>query len=107
VFDTEEGRETMTRFQEMCDLLDKFEASIFGEWQSKIPTVLENKISKSLLSVDAEKLIYQNFDEELVHALKEIKHLKLMDIENIPQVALDFFALSEQLWVSLAVSNLS
>jgi dynein heavy chain, axonemal len=88
----------MARFDEICLLLDEFEKKIFDEWCARIPAIIEENLSRSLLMDGPEKCLTLNFVHELVVALKEIKHMKLMNLVGIPEVALNFFALSEPLW---------
>jgi dynein heavy chain, axonemal len=88
----------MARFEELCRLLEDFEKQIFTEWCGNIPPIIEENLSRSLLLASPEKVLSLNFVNELVVALKEIKHMKLMNLIDIPETALNFFALAEPLW---------
>lgn len=99
IFDTEEGRFTMDKVQEMCKLLDELDVYIFSKWCERVPREIDENMQKYLLKYIDGGLLELNFDQALVTALKEVKMLRAMKKDNIPDVALELFENSNKLWV--------
>jgi dynein heavy chain, axonemal len=100
IFETEAGIYTMDKLQEMCGMLDKLEVEIFDQWKAKVPGEINENMRKFLLKTADRGLLELNFDPMLVAALKEVKMLRAMKKEKIPDVAVELFENSNQLWVS-------
>lgn len=100
IFETEDGKHTMERLEEMTGYLDSLADEIFKKWQTKVPQDINTNMQKFLLkSVDI-GMLELNFDPTLVAALKEVKMLTAMGKQDIPDVAIELFENSNELWVS-------
>lgn len=99
IFETEEGKDTMDRFNELCDLLSSLEIKVFDSWKKKVPEEIDINMGKYLLKSNDGGLLELNFDPELVAALKEVKMLKTMQKQDIPDIAIELFEISNDLWV--------
>lgn len=106
IFETEEGKHTMDRLNEMCDLLDRLEIDIFEKWSQKVPDEINTNMKKFLLKSVDNGLLELNFDPALVAALKEVKMLRSMEKQGIPDVAIELFENSNNLWVSCKSSSI-
>lgn len=100
VLGTVRGKDAKDRFTEMCTSLDSLEKEIFEQWNEKVPNEININMAKHLLKLVEDGQLELNFDPALVGALKEVKHLKAMEKENIPKVAVELFNISNELWVS-------
>ena len=66
-------------------------AYVFEEWSEKLNEQIEINLKMSLITRDPNtNLLILNFSSELFCILREVHYLKQMEVENIPQVALDF-----------------
>ena len=66
-------------------------AYVFEEWSEKLNEQIEINLKKSLITRDPNtNLLILNFSSELFCILREVHYLKQMEVQNIPQVALDF-----------------
>ena len=106
IFETEEGQHTIEKVQEMSGRLDKLEIEIFDQWKARVPNEINENMQKFLLKSIDDGLLELNFDQALVTALKEVKMLRAMKKENIPDVAVELFENSNELWVSWGLSEL-
>lgn len=102
VFETEDGKNTMDRLKEMTDMLDMLEIGIFEKWKQNVPNEINTNMRKYLLKWIDNGLLELNFDPALVGALKEVKMLRAMGQQEIPDVALELYEISNDLWVSCA-----
>lgn len=100
VFETEEGVETKQKLDDMFLMLTDLDAKIFSQWTLKIPDEINKNMRKFLIKRLTEGYLELNFDFELVEAMKEVKLMRLMNREGIPDVALELFENSSELWVS-------
>lgn len=100
IFESEDGKYTMEKLQEMCDLLNKLEIKVFDEWKAKVPGEINENMRKFLLKRGENGMLELNFDSTLVAALKEVKMLRAMKKIEIPDVAVELFEISNDLWVS-------
>lgn len=83
----------------MMSLLKDFEERTFSIWCNRIPSEISTNMKKNLL-IKSEELLGLNFDPELVAALKEVRYLKAIKKEIIPDEALKLFEISNQLWTA-------
>lgn len=100
IFESEDGVYTMDRLARMSDLLDALEKEIFEQWKEKVPRDINVNMKKFLLKSIDGGLIELNFDPALVAALKEVKMLLAMGKRNLPNVSLELYEFSDDLWVS-------
>lgn len=100
VFETEEGVETKEKLDEMSLALNEFDKKVFTQWVGKIPEVIKQNMRKFLIKRLDDGHLELNFDLQLVEALKEVKLLQSMKRDGIPDIALELFEFSDELWVS-------
>lgn len=100
IFESEEGKHTIEKMREMGKILDALDVEVYCRWKQQVPNDINLNIRKFLLrSVDKGRLEL-NFDPALVVALKEVKLLKAMGKDDIPDVALELFEISNDLWTA-------
>lgn len=64
---------------------------VFKDWSEKLDEQIEINLQKSLIVRDPEtQLLILNFSAELFCILREVNYLKQMEVDDIPQVALEF-----------------
>jgi dynein heavy chain, axonemal len=99
VFESQDGKYYKDQFKEMCNLLTALETEIFLQWKEKAPDEINSSMKKCILKSIENGQIDINFDAALDAALKEVKLLKAMNQAGIPDVALELFEISKELWV--------
>jgi dynein heavy chain, axonemal len=76
------------KHKELLELIDDFSANVYKEWCANVDKLSENNLDKELIKRDSNtKTISTNFDPQLIAVLREVKYLKLLNIENIPEKA--------------------
>lgn len=76
------------KHKELLELIDDFSINIYKEWCANVDKLSENNLDKELIKRDSNtKTISTNFDPQLIAVLREVKYLKLLNIENIPEKA--------------------
>lgn len=87
------------RFEVLLKELDMFEVEMFGRWTEKVPEVIEENLRRSLIARKADStVLVQNFSAALQSVLNEVHHLRLMGVESIPAVGLEFAEKNETYW---------
>lgn len=97
IFENEEGRYIIEKKQKILDLLNKFEAEIFDQWNNTVSNLITSDLSQNLL-VRNEKLLNMNFKSSLQDVLNEVQHLMAMGKDNISSIAFDLFERSTEIW---------
>ncbi|XP_054265094.1 dynein beta chain, ciliary-like [Macrosteles quadrilineatus] len=83
----------------MLDLLEDLRAEIFTKWCGSVPEICNTSLAKTLLLVDPDsRLLQLNFDKELEAALREVRFMKMIGVEVVPEEAQELFDRMEQLW---------
>lgn len=82
----------------MLGLLQNFEDRIFDEWTKTVPQTILDGMSEHLITRDDKNLIHMNFVQPLSDTLTEVKYLKSIEKEGIPEKALELFDLNNELW---------
>lgn len=85
-----EAEELYERYDNLMRLLGELEDNTFKEWADKVPQQIEINLRKSLIGQASDKSLVLNFDKQLFALLREVYHLKVMGIENIPDEGLHF-----------------
>lgn len=106
IFESEEGVYTMSRLEEMCTLLDTLENEIFEQWRQKVIRDIQTNMEEFLLKLTEDGLLELNFHLTLSAALKEVKMLMTMGKQNIPDISIELYGISDSLWVSCIQSTL-
>ncbi|KAL1129230.1 hypothetical protein AAG570_013759 [Ranatra chinensis] len=129
VMDTIAVQFSYSKAEEMLELLHEFENRVFSAWAEGIPDQLAESLSKSLVVFNEDSSLSLNYDKEpghqlvytlveyallhpgkpllhcLLHllaviaALREVRYMKLLEVEGIPDEALELFARDEELHV--------
>lgn len=89
----------MNNYKEMMKLLEAFEVKLFKEWSSGVSKKITTHMNKALLVRKDNQLLEMNFNHVLVMILLEIRYMKRMGLSNIPEKAVQFSELEENLWV--------
>ncbi|XP_057654279.1 dynein beta chain, ciliary-like [Diorhabda carinulata] len=98
---SEEAEFVFQKVDEMLGILDREQNRVFSTWCSYVPDQIEKSMSKFQLIKQNNLLLQLNFDPELEAILREIRYMKLLNIEGIPQEALDVFELTEVLMAAI------
>lgn len=95
------------KYDEMMDLIEKEEKRVFEEWAKTVPDICAENLSKPLLirRPDGTLLLDLNFDPKLTALLREIKYLKVLGVEGIPEEGEQLYSRFEELYSY--TSNLS
>lgn len=93
--DREEFKDVQKLYNSLCKNLKEFEDQKIQEWESGVEDHTEDQLNKYLLvhketPIAEEGFIYVNFDPILVRLLREVKYLKLLDIE-VPDRAKELY----------------
>lgn len=75
------------------------EECIFVEWRTNVSSIVNQGIQKHLL-LREDDLLKVNFDEDLDIVLKEVKHLNLIGVLDIPKDVQEIYEKQDILWVS-------
>lgn len=91
IVNSEKAVDIIKRYERLLLKIGASRAYVFEEWSEKLDEQIENNLKKSLITRDPNtNLLILNFSAELFCILREVHYLKQMEVENIPQVALDF-----------------
>ena len=90
--DREEYKDVQKLFASICKNLREFEDQKIKSWEAGVEENTEDKLNMTLLDrkEGEDGLLRVNFDPVLVRLLREVKYLKLMDI-NVPERAADIY----------------
>ncbi|KAM7360514.1 dynein heavy chain at 93AB isoform 2-T2 [Cochliomyia hominivorax] len=88
---SEQALDIIKRYERLLLKIGASRSYVFGEWSEKLDEQIESNLKKSLITRDPiTNLLILNFSSELFCILREVHYLKQMEVEDIPQVALDF-----------------
>lgn len=85
-----EAEDLYQRYDNLMRLLGELEDKKFNEWANKVPQQIKANLRKPLIGLAADKSLFLNFDKQLFALLREVYHLKVMGIENIPEEGIKF-----------------
>ncbi|XP_060520898.1 dynein beta chain, ciliary-like [Cylas formicarius] len=91
----------MKKMHEMLQILRDEEEIVFKDWCQQVPQQIVQGMSKFQLTRNEQKLLDVNFDRELEAILREVKYLRNMEIDNIPDDATELFKKCEGLLDSI------
>nr|CAH7754609.1 unnamed protein product [Callosobruchus chinensis] len=92
---SEDALHVFEKVEQMMSILDNEFVQVFKKWGEYVPGQIEKSMSKLELVKIADNLIALNLDKELVAILREVRYMKLLEIENLPAEALQLFEESE------------
>ncbi|RDD42081.1 Dynein beta chain, ciliary [Trichoplax sp. H2] len=94
--DTPEAQEIFRKYEEMIELLQKYEGKKFEAWSEVVGDEAKYNLERSLIvRNEATNLIAVNFDPQLVAVLREVKYLEMRDKETIPGSAAEIYSKNE------------
>lgn len=105
IVQSEAAQYMLKKREQMLDLIDEREAMLFNEWCAVTPGKISALMSKFILVKKPDKLLKHNFDDELIAILREIRYLKLLNIENMPEAIDEFFIRDDDLYEQLCVAK--
>nr|CAI5828900.1 unnamed protein product [Callosobruchus analis] len=94
---SEDALHAFDKVDQMMSILDNEYVQVFKKWCEYVPGQIEKSMSKLELVKIAKDLIALNLDKELVAILREVRYMKLLEVENVPAEALELFEASEAL----------
>ncbi|OCT60754.1 dynein heavy chain 9, axonemal isoform X2 [Xenopus laevis] len=91
-----EGVQMKQKYEEMMALLEKYKEKLYEEWCQTVSEKSQYNLTRPLIVRDENtKLIFVNFDPQLVSVLREVKYLQELRMETIPKEAGDIFSFKE------------
>ncbi|XP_035988269.1 dynein heavy chain 11, axonemal-like, partial [Fundulus heteroclitus] len=95
-----EADEVLRKCEHLLEILEKHDEELFSEWTEGLEDVLQMHLRQSLLTLDNETGLFQvNFSPALTSALREVKYLSILKIQNIPKAALHLYSKQERLYL--------
>lgn len=88
---SEQSLDIIKRYERLLLKIGASRSYVFEDWTEKLNEQIETNLEKSLIKRDPDSnLLILNFSAELFCILREVHYLKQMEVEGVPQVALDF-----------------
>lgn len=87
-------------------LVDTMEQEIFTNWAGKVNDISTMHLTKSLLTIDENKLLHLNFDPELNVLLQEARYMIIMKRTDLPEEAIRLYHKSQYFFESTYNLNL-
>ncbi|XP_028130568.2 dynein beta chain, ciliary-like [Diabrotica virgifera virgifera] len=103
IVQSEQAAFVFQKLNEMLDILDRDQRNVFSAWCSVVPDQIKTSMSKFQLVKDINLHLELNFDPELEAILREVRYMKLQDIPDIPQEAIEIFDLTKILLDTIAM----
>lgn len=97
IVNSEDGVNVLSKADHLFEILDNEQNAIFEEWCKNVPAQIQESMNKNQLIRNQKGCFALNFDDVLKAVLREVKYMKQMDIENIPEEAQQIFAEVENL----------
>lgn len=86
------------KYDQMLGLISEFEKKIYSEWVASVDEACSFNLGQPVLLRDEyTKSISVNFDRALVTVLREVKYLKFLGREDIPEAAAKLFEKNDTL----------
>lgn len=102
---SEEGMHVLDKADHFFEIIDKEHNKLFKEWCDRIPGDIKLNMDKNQLIELESGCFALNFDDVLQAALREVKYMKQMDIQDIPEEALAIFNKIENLMAGVMKLN--
>ncbi|XP_061318003.1 dynein axonemal heavy chain 9-like [Pezoporus flaviventris] len=94
--DSAEGRRVMEKYEEMIQLLDRYQEKLYVNWSQTVSERSQYNLAQPLIQRDPDtKLITVNFDPQLVSVLREVSYLSSSQMGAIPAVAAEIYSSRE------------
>ncbi|XP_073974323.1 dynein beta chain, ciliary-like isoform X3 [Rhodnius prolixus] len=94
---SEDAEKMKSKALKIISFLVEFERELVNKWVKQVPADIEINLAKSLLSRNQSNLLVVNFDRKLIAALREVRYMKMLEVEGIPKEAMDLFERNEEL----------
>ncbi|KAJ8290699.1 hypothetical protein GJAV_G00016460 [Gymnothorax javanicus] len=80
------------KYMEMLTLLDQYEEKVYSDWCSGLDQVCQFNLDQPLIKRHGGTgLLSVNFNPQLIAVLRDVKHMQMLDLRNIPGAALAVF----------------
>lgn len=88
----------INKYNQLMDLINGEQQRTFVEWARTVPELCDLHLDKPLLvrADDGTLLVNLNFDEHLIAILREVKYMKILELDNIPPEGLELFSRFEE-----------
>ena len=99
----EEAAIIFKKYDQMVELINGFKVNTYESWTTRVDADCEFNLSKPLIERDTDtNLIMVNFNPRLEAVLREVRYLKYMDEETIPESAAELYQRHDtlRLWVA-------
>ncbi|NXL65574.1 DYH9 protein, partial [Chordeiles acutipennis] len=94
--DSAEGRRVMEKYEEMIQLLDRYQEKLYIDWSQTVSEKSQYNLTQPLIRRDPEtKLTTVNFDPQLVSVLREVSYLSGSQMGTIPATAAEIYSSKE------------
>ncbi|NXA80882.1 DYH9 protein, partial [Thryothorus ludovicianus] len=94
--DSARGRRMMQKYEEMMQLLDRYQEKLYLDWSQTVSEKSQYNLAQPLIRRDAQtKLITVNFDPQLVSVLREVSYLRGSGAGAIPPAAAEIYSCKE------------
>uniref|UniRef100_A0A672V7V5 Dynein axonemal heavy chain 17 n=1 Tax=Strigops habroptila TaxID=2489341 RepID=A0A672V7V5_STRHB len=94
--DSAEGRRVMERYEEIIQLLDRYQEKLYVNWTQTVSERSQYNLTQPLIRRDPDtKLITVNFDPQLVSVLREVSYLSSSQMGAIPPMAAEIYSSKE------------
>ncbi|KAJ8974478.1 hypothetical protein NQ317_016132 [Molorchus minor] len=93
----EDAEFMLSKVNEMLEILNKEQREVFLAWCNYAPGQIKISMDKLQIIRLPDGLLKLNFDKELEEILRELKYLKQMELEDIPEEAEELFNRSEEI----------
>ncbi|NWT20166.1 DYH9 protein, partial [Vireo altiloquus] len=94
--DSARGRRVLQKYEEMIQLLDRYQEKLYLEWSQTVSEKSQYNLAQPLLRRDPQtKLIMVNFDPQLVSVLREVSYLQGSGAGDIPPAAAEIHSCKE------------
>eukprot|EP00058_Branchiostoma_floridae_P013849 XP_002599337.1 hypothetical protein BRAFLDRAFT_275161 [Branchiostoma floridae] len=94
--DGEKARLMLTKYDEMIELLKKYEKECYQKWADGVAEACQFNLEQPLITRNGDtKLISVNFSPQLVAVLREVKYLENLQRSDIPDTAAEIYAKNE------------
>ncbi|XP_075248756.1 dynein beta chain, ciliary-like isoform X2 [Convolutriloba macropyga] len=92
VFESDRAKEMEDKYEEMMQLLSQYEKDTYDAWVAKVDRETDFNLNKPVLLRDEQtRHISVNIDPQLISVLREVKYLKILGREDIPDKSLNFY----------------
>lgn len=101
---SEDALYTIKKCDQMLSIVEQEEKRLLSSWFAKIPSQIAGHLAKMQLTRD-DHLLLLNFHPELEAIMKELRYMKMLGIENVPEEAQKFFNRNDELYNAILILN--